>query len=105
MLLIGKREKIFYACAPFEAEWQCVHRERNNIVDSIISVDGDCIILGARKIYFKDKFENDTFSACIKEEDTNEKDANPLFAYDTDKWYLIGGMLGCDYINNHFYRM
>ena len=76
-----------------------MHMARNNVVDSIISVDGDYIILGARKMHFKVNFDNETFSAYTKEEDMNQKDANLLFACDADLWYLIVGLLRCDYVD------
>jgi 5'-3' exonuclease len=41
-------KKIF--AAPFEAEWQLVYFEQNRMISSIISEDGDCLILGAQTV-------------------------------------------------------
>jgi len=45
-----REEKISFFSAPFEAEWQLVYFEKNNMISSIISEDGDCFILGARTV-------------------------------------------------------
>ena len=91
--------KINHMCSPFDAEWQCVHLEQVNEVDAIMSTDGDCIILGAKKVYYNVNFNNHTFNLYDIEIEVKEKELNPLFKYDVDKWSLIASLLGCDYVD------
>ena len=88
-----------HMCAPFEAEWQCACLEQCNIVDSAMSTDGDCVILGVRKLYYNVNFNSCAFQVYDKEIDIIDKIKNPLFAQNESKWAMIGCLLGCDCIN------
>ena len=43
------RNDINFMFIPFEVEYQCVCLERMELFDVIMSTDGDCIILGAKR--------------------------------------------------------
>jgi 5'-3' exonuclease len=61
-------------CAPFEAEWQLVQMESENVVTAVMMTDGDAIILGAKTVLFDVDFEkrrwkvyeqHDLFAYCV----------------------------------------
>ena len=57
-----KDDSIAFVCAPFEAEQQLVKLEKDGKSDAVISMDGDCLVLGHKKImhnmdWRKKKFE------------------------------------------------
>ena len=89
---------INYICALFEAEWQCAYIEQNNIVDGVMSNDGDCIVLRVGKLYFNIDFNAEKFQVYDKSLDITKVDENPLFAYESHKWPLISSLLGNNYV-------
>ena len=89
---------IDYICSPFEAEWQCAHMEQNNIVDGVMSNDGDCVVLGVGKLYFNVNFNAEKFQVYDKSIDITKVDKNPLFAYESHKWLLMLSLLGNNYV-------
>ena len=66
-------------CAPFEAEWKCVHLEQQNFFDGAMSIDGNFIALGAKKLYFNANFNSETLQACDESVDVSSVDKSPLF--------------------------
>ena len=69
-------------CALFEAEWKCVCLERVNAVDDIMSKDGDCIIIGAKKMCYDVNFNKSTFKVHDRNSDLLHNDENPLLQFD-----------------------
>ena len=67
--------------------------------DDITPAEGDCIMLGAKKVCCDVNFHGHTFKLCDMNEDLNKMDLNPLFNHDIDKWPLIASLLGYDYID------
>ena len=55
------RENIPFECAPFEAEWQLVQMESENVVAAVMTTDGDAIILGAKTVLFDVDFKKKTW--------------------------------------------
>jgi 5'-3' exonuclease len=55
------RENIRFECAPFEAEWQLVQMESENIISAVMTTDGDAIILGAKTVLFDVDFKKKTW--------------------------------------------
>jgi 5'-3' exonuclease len=45
-----KQDGLQFECAPFEAEWQLIHLERQGVVNYVYTTDGDSIILGADRV-------------------------------------------------------
>ena len=90
--------KTQHMCAPFEVKWKCVHLEQMNIVHGVMSIDDDCIVLGARKLYFKINFKTETFQFYDKITDALNGDKNLLFVCESRKWPLIVSFLGKDCI-------
>ena len=76
----------------------CVCLEQMNIVDAVMSIDGDCIVLGATKLCFNVNFNSEMFQVYEKSIDTLDTQKNPLFQYESSKWPLIASLLGNDYI-------
>jgi len=63
-----------------------------------MSIDGDCIVLGARKLCFNVNFNSEMFQVYEKSIDTLDTQKNPLFQHESSKWPLIASLLGNDYI-------
>ena len=51
-----------YMVAPFEAEWQLVYLEQQGLIHGIVSRDGDCVILGANRVYTEVDYTNQRFT-------------------------------------------
>ena len=68
------------------------------IADGVISKDGDCVILGAEKVYFNVNFNWSTFKVYDKCVNILNVQSNPLFKYDSAHWPIIGVLHGCDYL-------
>ena len=90
-------DDINHARTPFEVEWHCLRLEQANVVDGVTSKDGDCVVLGAKKVRFNVNFNNESFQVFNMDNDNNSE-INPLLTRDADKWHLIGVVLGCDYL-------
>ena len=88
---------ISHACAPFEAEWQCVHLEKTGRVDSIASKDDDCVVLRARIVCHKINFCNKSFKLYEKYVEMDKAEDNPLFKSEEKHWPIIASLLGCDH--------
>ena len=91
-----EENSINYMCATFEAEWQCVYLEKHNIVDAIMSTDGDFVVLGAKKLCFNVNFRDETFQLCHRTIDAMSDDENPLLKHELHKWPLTSSLLGND---------
>ena len=74
-----------------------MHLERVNVVDFIISIDEDCIIIGAKKMHYDVNFNNSTFKLHGRNSDILRKDVNPLLQYDPCNCPLIASLLGSYY--------
>ena len=85
--------------APFEAEWQCVCLERMNLVDAVMSSDGDCITHGASKSHHGWNFVKRTFLFHDKDVESMNALGNPIFKHNENHWCVVGAMLGCDCLN------
>ena len=48
-----KENNIKCLCAPFEAEWQCVHLECMSVADTVMSSDGYCIMHGVKNLCYE----------------------------------------------------
>ena len=75
-----------------------MYLQKLGIVDTVMSTDGDCIIHGVERLYFNVNFDTSTFQVFNRKVDYLNTVENPLFAYDCNKWPIIGILLGCDYI-------
>ena len=64
----------------------------------MMSTDGDCIVLGAEKLYFNVNFNTETFQIYEKSVDILCVEKNPLFKYKSKNWPLIASLLGNDYV-------
>ena len=59
------------------------------IADGVISKDGDCVILGAEKVYFNANFNQSTFKVYDKRINILNVQSNLLFKYDSAHWPII----------------
>jgi len=85
---------INYCCAPFEAEHQLIQMEKDGRIQGIMTEDGDAIILGANKVYFKVDVLNSKwkiYDAILSTRDT------PLGSVEKIHWPAVGNILGSDY--------
>ena len=94
-----KSRGIQYYCAPFEAEWQLCQLEKENSIDAIVSVDGDCVVLGAKRLIYQVDWVK------CKYEEFNQKivltERNCILSkYEQKYWCIIASLLGTDYIKN-----
>ena len=84
----ANRNGIRIYCAPIEAEWQLVSLENQGVIDGILSVDSDCLCLGARRVIteFATNVENST-----------DKEVDVKCTIWTQEEVLLGfkKMLGC----------
>ena len=70
----ANNNNVTFMRAPFEAEWQCVCLEKHHIVDAVVSTDGDCIILGVKKLCWNVNFNTETFHLHDRTLEMNEKE-------------------------------
>ena len=89
------RENIPFECVPFEAEWQLVQMESENIISAVMTTDGDAIILGAKTVLFDVDFNKKKWKV-YRQHDLIAGNS-PLSAYDPKNWPAIACMLGSDY--------
>ena len=92
-----KEAGISFMCAPFEADWQLAYLDRIGQVDGIVSVDGDVIMLGVRKVCFKVNIGQRKFQAYEKDSVTCDPKYN-ISQIPTRLWPYLSALLGCDYI-------
>ncbi len=82
-------EGIKFVGAPFEAEWQLVMLEKSCEIDAIMSVDGDCVILGAKKLYVDVKFSEKKLRVYHQSAVVKPGSMNLLTRYPTELWPLV----------------
>ena len=59
------------------------------IADGVMLKDGDCVILGAEKMYFNVNFNQLTFKVYGKRVNILNVQSNLLFKYDSAYWPII----------------
>jgi 5'-3' exonuclease len=89
------RENIPFECAPFEAEWQLIKMESENIVGAVMTTDGDAIILGAKIVLYEVDFKKKSWK--VYRQNDIIAGNSPLSEYDPTSWPAIACMLGSDY--------
>ena len=98
----GSTNSIPFIGAPWEGEWQLVQMEKEGHIDGIIANDGDCFILGGRRIIFdidsgKHQFrELNIMEATAKYNENNNH--YQIFKYKQDNLAIISCFFGNDYI-------
>ena len=63
-----------------------------------MSTGGNCVTLGANKLFYKVNFNACIFKLHEKSTETNNVADNPLLVHGEEKWKLIGAVLGCDHL-------
>jgi 5'-3' exonuclease len=94
-----KEDGIEFYGAAFEAEWQAIHDERQKVVDAVLSVDGDCVVLGVQHLYFMTRFSDLQVGLFDQERIIFDKEY-PIAKYHANDWVIIAALLGNDYIAN-----
>ena len=89
-----------HVCASCEAEWQCVHMEKTEIFDVVMSKDGDCASLGVETLWHNVNFKDQEFKVHNKSKAKMDPKNNPICKHNENTWSTIGVMLGCDYLPN-----
>jgi 5'-3' exonuclease len=91
-----KEVGIPYCCAPFEADWQLIALQQMNIINGIMTDDGDLFILGGDNIITDTCFTSG--KCCIyRREDILARESMGSGAY-ADHLPALACFLGCDYI-------
>ena len=75
-----------YACAPFEAEWQCMCLEKCHVVDAVMSTYGDYVVIGESVLWHNVNFNDETLKVYNKKIDAVYALINPLLKHDSNKW-------------------
>ena len=96
------KNDINHVCPPFEEEWKCFYLERTKLVDTIMSNDDNCVILGAIRMHHDTNLNNCTFKTFDRNIDLPHKDDIPLFQCNPIKWTLIASLLAYDYANRMY---
>ena len=95
-------QQIPFIGAPWEGEWQLVQMERDGRIDGIIANDGDCFILGSRRIIFDIDFGKRQFRELNVMEATAKYNENNnhyrIFKYKQENLAIISCFFGNDYI-------
>ena len=91
-------ENISFLCAPFEVEWQLVMLEKSGKIDAIMLTDGDCVILGAQRVYVDVKLNQKNMLVFEQSAVLKKVDKHLLCTYPPRLWPLVAAFLGCDYI-------
>lgn len=101
-----KETKVEVYMAPFEAEWQLVYLESKNMIDGIISEDGDTIILGGLNVYLGMSMNSSTVfhysrKKLMEEYDTYKHPESTLnLPADANHLVPMANFLGNDFIRN-----
>ena len=64
----------------------------------MMSIDGDCVTLGAKKMHFNVNFNNETFQLHDEITEMIDKVSNIMPACETEKWPVMPSLLGNDYV-------
>ena len=80
-----KAKNIKYSCALFEVESQRVCLEKTRQVDTVMSKDWCCAILGVERLYYNINFNEQKLQVYCKSEDITNKELNPLSNYEEHK--------------------
>ena len=95
-------QQIPFIGAPWEGEWQLVQMEKEGRIDGIIANDGDCFILGGRRIIFDIDFGKRQFRELNVMEATAKYNENNnhyrIFKYKQENLAIISCFFGNDYI-------
>ena len=92
-----RKNGIEYECAPYEAEWQLVKLEKDGIINAIVSIDGDCVVLGAKRVIFSLDYKREMY----REYNLNTALGKyELSKYPVSSWPFIACVLGTDYVEN-----
>lgn len=89
------RDGIRFECALFEAEWQLVQLEKDNVIDALMTEDGDAVVLSGQTILFDVNFNKKEWKVCRQSDIVNGD--SPLARYDPSVWPLILSAVGSDY--------
>ena len=94
-----KSQNISFVSAPYEAEWQLVRLEADNDIHAVASIDGDCVVLGAKRVIYYIDWAKQKYEMFDQEEVLRSKD-DLLAEYDPQYWPIIASLLGTDYVKN-----
>jgi 5'-3' exonuclease len=93
-----KEEAIEYFNAPFEAEWQLVEFENQNIIQGVICVDSDFVILGAKRLLVDTSFNKRSPSCYVYDRSPDLMGGNFDLRPYTNLLPEFAAFYGCDYI-------